>query len=208
MIMRGRVTVSHFAAQHSLTSAVPTCMDGLADEINGLFSDPQTSVLDTVLVRIGTLLRDDPERRADVETVLTDAHRNMHPGVQTHQSAFIALLALDEMRNVSKTVDTWTDLALRPVLKDTRVEPGTLAKAKALIVAALVNVEDEQHAGDYRRRIMQLYLLDAPSETLVTDSLDMAELEDIERSKRVFFKDNLTEVLVDFALQRPQVSLY
>ncbi|KAH7107732.1 hypothetical protein BKA62DRAFT_684269 [Auriculariales sp. MPI-PUGE-AT-0066] len=179
-------------------------MDVVSKGIDGLFTEPPASALETVLVSIGALLRDDPARLSEVEDALTRAHRDVHLDLQSHQNALIAILSLPEMQNHAKVVDTWTHLALKPLLKDTRVESTTLTKAKELAISVLVDPDIAQHVIQYRKHILQLYLMDAPSDMQSDDALDMAQLEDSERDSKRFFKDNLADIIIKFALQSPQ----
>ena len=60
--------------------------------------------------------------------------------------------------------------------------------------------------GDFRRRLMDLYLLDAFNESSGDDALEWAELEQSQREQKACWKANLEDVLVSVGLERPAVS--
>ncbi|KAI0374969.1 hypothetical protein BV20DRAFT_1033007 [Pilatotrama ljubarskyi] len=118
----------------------------------------------------------------------------------------------------SSIISTWFDLALRPALREPKLPLPAVNNAKELIISALdpgsnfsASEEDtaeaekqKERVGDFRRRLMDLYLLDAFNESSGDDVLEWAELDEEQREKKACWKANLEDVLVRVALERPQ----
>lgn len=185
--------------------AAMSAVDELTDEILGLFAEPPTSALSVVLGHVADVLREDPSLLPVVEDVVQDAHRAVRVDVPAHQHAFVAILSLPEMDNPEKVVDTWTELALQAVLKHTRLDTRTMQAAKELAVGALISSDDATYVVDYRKRMFQLYLLDAPSDTSGQDAVESAAMEDFEKESKRAWKENLGDVLIAFAMRKPKV---
>ncbi|TDL27395.1 hypothetical protein BD410DRAFT_762281 [Rickenella mellea] len=98
-------------------------------------------------------------------------------------------------------ISTWFDLLLRPGLREPRLAPSATSQAKELILIALENIgEHPEKVGEFRRRVMDLYLLDALNEGSGDDVLEWADLDEHEREKRVWWKNNLEHTLAIHAL--------
>ena len=65
----------------------------------------------------------------------------------------------------------------------------------------------KEKVREFRRRLMDLYLLDAYNESSGEDVLEWAELDDAQKEAKACWKANLEDVLVRVGLQRPQVGL-
>ncbi|KAI0780854.1 Hamartin protein-domain-containing protein [Trametes elegans] len=118
----------------------------------------------------------------------------------------------------SSIISTWFDLVLRPTLREPKLPLPAVNYAKELIISALdpgsnfsatevdpAEVEKQrERVGDFRRRLMDLYLLDAFNESSGDDVLEWAELDEKQREKKACWKANLEDVLVRVALERPQ----
>ena len=116
-------------------------------------------------------------------------------------------------------ISTWFDLVLRPTLREPKVPLSTANHAKELIISALdpgnnfSGAEDgspeadkqKERVGDFRRRLMDLYLLDAYNESSGDDVLEWAELDEDQRENKACWKSNLEDVLVRVGLERPKV---
>lgn len=117
-------------------------------------------------------------------------------------------------------ISTWFDLVLRPTLREPRLSPPAVEYAKGLILTALDpdrNLPDagdgsvdldkmKERVGDFRRRLMDFYLLDAFNESSGDDVLEWADLSLEEREKKGCWKANLEDILVRVGLERPKVS--
>ena len=122
----------------------------------------------------------------------------------------------------SSIISTWFDLVLRPALREPKLPAEAVNHAKELILSALNPVpaaEDEKERADkerdkghdrirdFRRRLMDLYLLDAYNESSGNDVLEWAESDDTQKERTACWKANLEDVLVRLGMLRPQVGL-
>ena len=105
-------------------------------------------------------------------------------------------------------VSTWFDLVLRPALREPKLSTPTVRFAKELVIIGLVTFDEENtsRTKDFRRRLLDLYLLDAHSESSGEDALEWAELDKVSREKRECWKSNLEDVLIAFGMKCPQVG--
>ncbi|KIM49478.1 hypothetical protein M413DRAFT_109137 [Hebeloma cylindrosporum] len=104
------------------------------------------------------------------------------------------------------SIVSWFDLVLRPALREPKLATQAVNQAKELIISALKKTH-EAHAekvGDFRRRLLEYYLLDAYNEGSGDDVLEWAELGDDERQKRAQWKLNLDSLLLRFGNERPE----
>ncbi|KAI1795805.1 hypothetical protein LXA43DRAFT_989612 [Ganoderma leucocontextum] len=132
---------------------------------------------------------------------------------------FLAFLYhLRPVLSSSSIISTWFDLVLRPTLREPKLPLSAVNHAKELIISALdpgsnfSDAEDgsleakkqKERVGDFRRRLMDLYLLDAHNESSGDDVLEWAELDQDQREKKACWKSNLEDVLVRVGLERPK----
>ncbi|KAG6885982.1 hypothetical protein C0992_004746 [Termitomyces sp. T32_za158] len=105
------------------------------------------------------------------------------------------------------SVISWFDIIFRPALREPKLPASSSKHAKELIVAALQKTEDayEQKVKEFRRRLMDLYLLDAFNEGSGADVLEWAGLNEEQRNKRSHWKRNLEDILLKFGAKRPEV---
>jgi len=105
------------------------------------------------------------------------------------------------------SVISWFDLILRPALREPKLPTQAVYHAKELIISALQKTNEiyAEKLGDFRRRLLELYLLDAFNEGSGDDVLEWAELSAEERRKRTHWKHNLEDILVKFGNERPEV---
>ena len=137
-----------------------------------------------------------------------------------HVEVFLAFLhRLKPVIPSRSIISTWFDLVLRPALREPKLSPLAVNQAKQLILNALdpnsnftstdadsVELEKQkERTGDFRRRLMDLYLLDAYNESSGDDVLEWAALEQSHREQKAVWKANLEDVLVSIGLERPQV---
>jgi len=108
------------------------------------------------------------------------------------------------------SIVSWFDLVLRPALREPKLATQAVNHAKELIISALQKTH-EAHAekvGDFRRRLLEYYLLDAYNEGSGDDVLEWAGLNEEERQKRTQWKENLESILLKFGNERPEVRFY
>ncbi|KAI0703639.1 Hamartin protein-domain-containing protein [Cytidiella melzeri] len=103
-------------------------------------------------------------------------------------------------------ISTWFDLVLRPALREPKLPVDAVTHAKELIVSALnpAKQQRKEKVREFRRRLMDLYLLDAYNESSGDDVLEWAELDDAQKERKACWKANLEDVLVRVGLQQPQ----
>ncbi len=151
-------------------------------------------------------------------------HEVIDHSLLSHIKAFLSVLFhLRPILPPSSIISTWFDLVLRPALREPKLPAEAVDHAKELIIAALNPGAPKDDAGeggpdpdrekkqdkirDFRRRLMDLYLLDAHNESSGDDVLEWAESDDAQKERKACWKANLEDVLVRVGLQRPQVGL-
>jgi hypothetical protein len=107
------------------------------------------------------------------------------------------------------SVVSWFDILLRPALREPKLSNQAVTHAKELIITALQKRSEiyTDKVGNFRRRLIELYLLDAFNDGSCDDLLEWAELNVEERQKRTFWKYNLEDILVKFGNERPEVRI-
>ncbi len=115
----------------------------------------------------------------------------------------------------STTVISWFDILFRPALRDPRLATTAVNYAKDLIVQASRSGNDgysdkienyvERVAG-FRKRLFDLYLLDAFNVGSEGDVLEWAELVEEEREKRTCWKTSLEDILLRYGQEDPEVN--
>lgn len=138
-----------------------------------------------------------------------------HHDVVDHSSLFqteVFLAILYHLGPVlpSTSVISWFDIVLRPALREPKLPTIAVNHAKELIIAALQKKEETylKQVGDFRCRLLDLYLLDAFNEGSGDDVLEWAELDEEQREKRGHWKRNLEDILLKFGTERPEVSIH
>ena len=126
--------------------------------------------------------------------------------VQT-EALLSVLRHLEPVLSSTSLISTWFDLVLRPSLREPRLSHKAITETKDLVVLALEK-PDNKHPeiqGEFRRRILDLYLLDASNEASAEDLLDWADLPREQRDQRKVWKENLEDILVVFGMDQPEV---
>ncbi|KAI0273559.1 hypothetical protein BC834DRAFT_214188 [Gloeopeniophorella convolvens] len=128
----------------------------------------------------------------------------------TQTEAFLTVLRhLEPILPSTSLISTWFDLVLRPALREPRLSHAAVALAKDLVVVALEKSDNRypEKQGEFRRRILDLYLLDAFNEASAEDVLEWADLPKDQRDRRNVWKENLEDVLVAFGMDQPEALL-
>ncbi len=114
---------------------------------------------------------------------------------------------LEPVLSSTSLISTWFDLALRPALREPRLSQKALTQAKDLVIVALEKPDNRypEIQGEFRRRILDLYLLDASNEASPEDILEWADLPGEQRDRRRIWKENLEDILVAFGMDQPEV---
>ncbi|KXN82608.1 hypothetical protein AN958_02459 [Leucoagaricus sp. SymC.cos] len=113
----------------------------------------------------------------------------------------------------STSIISWFEVVLRPALREPKLATAPLNYAKDLIIQALKRYQDvysdlienytERVAG-FRKRLFELYLLDAFNEGSKDDVLEWTNLDEEERSRRSHWKENLEDILVRYGQDNPE----
>ncbi|KDR81843.1 hypothetical protein GALMADRAFT_221714 [Galerina marginata CBS 339.88] len=142
-----------------------------------------------------------------LEEDLQSMHHEVVDYAYLHQTE-IFLAVLYHLMPVlpSTSVISWFDLVLRPALREPKLATQAINHAKELIICALQKTREvyADKVGDFRRRLLELYLLDAFNESSGDDVLEWAELNEEERQKRTHWKYNLEDILVKFGNENPE----
>ncbi|KAH9926176.1 uncharacterized protein B0H18DRAFT_1006802 [Fomitopsis serialis] len=136
-----------------------------------------------------------------------------------HRAAIVAALE-DELQAIYDPVIDYASLTqaepfLGCSLREPRLPTPSVEYAKGLIIAALdvgsyadegeeEREKQQEKVSGFRRRLMDLYLLDALNESSGDDVLEWATLDVEQREKKSCWKTNLEDVLIRVGLERPE----
>lgn len=194
----------------------------VSQRIRVAFEDPEAPELSDVLESIGTFVNNalaDDNEEVDTtpdagpivtlfETDLFNIYENAvdHSSKQ-HLEAFLSILIKLGPLLPSSSVITWFDY-LRPTLKDPRLSGEATSGLRAFIVSALKDAHSaESRSRDFRKRVFELYLLDASSGRTAEDTVEELNLDDEERERKRVWKENLEHILLTDAGDHPMVRL-
>lgn len=144
---------------------------------------------------------------------LDDELQAIHHDLVGHSSSEetqVFLKVLHHLRPIlssTSIITAWFDLVLRPALREPKLPVEFVNHAKELIICALEGSNSPEKVKEFRRRLMDLYLLDAMNEGSGDDVLEWADLDQEQRDKKVQWKLNLEDLLVKYGLERPAVSV-
>lgn len=129
-----------------------------------------------------------------------------HNSLQYTEVLLAILFRLRPLLTSISLISTWFDLVLRPALREPRLSTPAANHAKELIISAAVKTDEKypEKVANFRRRLLDLYVLDAYNEGSGDDLLEWAELDQEQREKRSLWKFNLEDVLVKSGLRQPQ----
>lgn len=144
-----------------------------------------------------------------LEEELQAIHHQSSLNVRETEVFLAVLYHLSPIWPVVSIISSWFDLLLRPALREPRLSTPAVNYAKDLVVGALSSSTyeegEEGKVKDFRRRLMDLYLLDAFNEGSGEDVMESALLSEEEKEGRRCWKANLEDVLLRFGGQRPYV---
>ncbi|KAF7984045.1 hypothetical protein HWV62_17573 [Athelia sp. TMB] len=126
-----------------------------------------------------------------------------HDSLEEIQVFLRVLYHLRPILSSTSIIGTWFDLVLRPALREPKLPTEAVNNAKELIICALEGSVNSEKVSEFRRRLLDLYLLDAMNEGSGADVLEWAELDQEQRDKKTLWKGNLEDLLVKYGLQRP-----
>ena len=141
--------------------------------------------------------------------------QQVHHAVVDHSSLFhteVFLAVLYHLRPIlpPTSIISWFDIVLRPALREPKLPTTVVNHAKELIIAALRQTEQIylKAVADFRRQLVDLYLLDAYNEGSGDDVLEWAELDEEQRGKRLQWKSSLEDILLRYGMERPEVRAF
>lgn len=192
----------------NIASQVRSTLSKEADALPA--TDLLTAVDDFVLGCASASLEDSPRLISELEEDLQEIYRDGLVYTTLGQTeTFLAVLYHLGPVLPSTAIISWFDLVLRPALREPKLPTQAVSHAKELIISSFHKATNASDAlksiGDFRQRLMDLYLLDAFNEGKGEDILEWAELSREERKKRTLWKHNLEDVLLSFGNERPQV---
>ncbi|KAG9125908.1 hypothetical protein FRC07_005675 [Ceratobasidium sp. 392] len=175
--------------------------------IRASFLAPPPPSLSDLLPLIDVYISDtananDDARATELDNGLLDIYSDAvnHSDV-SHIGAFVGVLYALRMVLSSAAIISWFDSLLRRALREPKLAPGAIAQAKELVLMPLYD-DGEVKAELLRRRLVQLYVLEAPLES--DNTVEQMEQEADERAKMVVWKNNLEDLLVSDGLTRPK----
>ncbi|KDQ33186.1 hypothetical protein PLEOSDRAFT_1060852 [Pleurotus ostreatus PC15] len=156
---------------------------------------------------------------SDLDDELQTIHDECADHSPYHLEVFLAVLFhLCPITPPISIISSWFDLVLRPALREPKLPKVAVKHAKELTIHALqqpdpdTSSDDGSRAGkkampsELRRRLMDLYLLDAFNEGSGGDILEWAELDQEQKESRACWKANLEDILLKYGAEHPQAS--
>ncbi|KAJ7105763.1 hypothetical protein C8R43DRAFT_1100098 [Mycena crocata] len=188
-------------------------MSSLAREVRAVLESESASVADLLALTDEFVLECASAGEPEVAVFqLEEQLHQIHGDVVDHASlrhTQVFLAVLHHLRPILPSVSiisSWFDLVLRPALREPKLPAPALNHAKELVVSAL-RKDDDRYAdkvADFRRRLLDLYLLDAFNEGSGVDVLEWAELDGPQREKKTRWKANLEDILLKSGQERPE----
>ena len=144
-----------------------------------------------------------------LERVLLDIYETVvdHHSVK-HLESFLAILFALRPLLPASSIITWFD-HLRTALREPRLGTETTRGLRDLIAHALKDTaySSESRSGEFRKRILQLYLFDALGGGSVEETVEQLNRPRNERESRIAWTENLEQVLLADAMNMPNVSV-
>lgn len=154
----------------------------------------------------------DDEAAVEIEEELQAIHRDVGHDLSPRETqVFLAVLYhLRAVLPTASVITLWFDLILRPALREPNLPLPATEHASDLVVLALEpDVDDgaeqqESMVSAFRRRLVDLYLLDAFNDASGDDVIAKAELDKVDREKRDRWKSNLENLLLKHGIKHPE----
>ncbi|KAH7889452.1 hypothetical protein F5I97DRAFT_1844460 [Phlebopus sp. FC_14] len=179
----------------------------LEEPVDSTHQEESLSAIDEFVLECAS--SDEPEVLLfQLEEELQIIHSDVvdHTSLAHTETFLAALYRLRPLLPSTSIISTWFDLVLRPALREPKLPTASVNHAKELILFAAEKADERypDKVDEFRRRLLDLYLLDAYNEGSGDDLLEWAGLDQKQRDKRSLWKSNLEDVLVNFGLQCPQ----
>ncbi|KAJ7285718.1 hypothetical protein C8J57DRAFT_1285608 [Mycena rebaudengoi] len=181
----------------------------LSRQVRSVLETESSSVAD-LLVSTDEFVVDcasDPQLVAELEDQLHEVHSDVVDHVSLHHTQ-VFLAVLHHLRPVLPAVSvisSWFDLVLRPALREPKLPAIAVNHARDLVLFALSSDDPRwvDKITEFRRHLVELYLLDAFNEGSGDDVIEWAELDSLQREKKTRWKSNLEDILQSWGQERP-----
>ncbi|KAJ1311827.1 hypothetical protein OPQ81_010288 [Rhizoctonia solani] len=170
--------------------------------IRATFIAPPPPQLTDLLPLIDVYISETGQLEPELDNGLLDIYSQAvdHSDV-SHIGAFVGVLYAFRMVLSSASIISWFDSLLRRALREPKLDVGAVRQAKELVLMPLYD-ESETKAQLLRRRLVQLYVLDAPKEN--DSAVETMTQNADERAKMAVWKSNLEDLLVSDGFTRPK----
>jgi hypothetical protein len=175
-----------------------------------LDSDSPTKYLSELVTAIDAFVQQHRDQETTILKQMQNEIESMYKELVDHSSsenveAFVSILhALLPVSQPLHIITCWWDLVLRPALRDPRLSAKALQQVKVIALHGLI--PDSSKAPEFRKRIIELFILDVHDEISRRDALEHATMSPNERRIQQLWKHNLGDILEDFYVQRPEVG--
>ncbi|KAF8527676.1 Hamartin protein-domain-containing protein [Gautieria morchelliformis] len=176
-----------------------------------LDSDSPTKYLSELVTAIDAFVQQHRDQEIAVLDQMQNEVESMYKELVDHSSsknveAFVSILhAFLPVFQPLHIITCWWDLVLRPALRDPRLSAKALQQVKVIALHGLI--PDSSKAPEFRKRIIELFILDVHDEVSRRDALEHAAMSPNERRIQQLWKHNLGDILEDFYVQRPEEFL-
>ncbi|CAE6505073.1 unnamed protein product [Rhizoctonia solani] len=171
-------------------------------QIQSKFLTPPPPQLTDIFPLIDVYISETGQLEPELDHGLLDIYSQAvdHSDV-SHMGAFVGILYAFRMVLSSASIISWFDSLLRRALREPKLDVEAVKQAKELVLMPLYD-ESESKAQLLRRRLVQLYVLDAPKEN--DSAVETMTQNADERAKMAVWKSNLEDLLVSDGYTRPK----
>jgi hypothetical protein len=141
---------------------------------------------------------------------LQTVHKDLDPSSLYQMEVFVsALYHLSAVLSPTAIISTWWNLVLKPALKISSLPTAAINQCKELVNLALVKISDNcaEQVTWFRRRVLDLYLLNTFDESSEEDAVEWAQLDQEDKDLSKHWKSRLKEILLNFGIVQPAVSI-
>lgn len=172
---------------------------------------PNHAALASLVSVYEKFVADEAQEQVDeLEHELQKVHNDaVDPSNPEQTEVFLSILhTLVPKLSATSVISRWWEPCLRPAFREPRLPAKTLRHAKALVIHALQDAKTQYSklVGDFRKRLVDLYLLNTHDDGSADDVLESAEMTQRERDKQNSWKKNLEDILIKHSTDRPTVS--
>jgi hypothetical protein len=189
----------------------------IATRLRATFDVPPTAGISDSVALLSALVREQTQESrtspefssflvALEEQLLEIYGNNVNHSSVTHLEAFISVLCTLRPVLPASSIITWFD-HLRPALREPLLASEVKTNLQILLASALDNSKHatESRSREFRRRIADLYILDASGATSAEDAIEEQNQRPSEREARRVWKENIESILQIDLLTSPTV---